>query len=1487
MSDSEDFMVEDESFGGGEDDYEESSDEENIQVTTKTKTVKKGATSASGKVNVLSETNTNAAKPTDIGNSKKTKTVEETYQKKSQLEHILLRPDTYIGSVEPHTQRMFVLDGEEIAERDITFTPGLYKIFDEIVVNAADNKQRDPNMDLLEIIINPEENTISVKNNGKGIPVVMHKEHNVYVPELIFGHLLTGSNFDDDEKKTTGGRNGYGAKLANVFSSKFIIECVDSERGLFYSQTFSVNMTVKGTPTVKNCTAAQKKKGDYVKITFSPELPRFKMTSLDSDTVALLSKRAYDMAGTMASSHGKKLSVTLNGKKLQVKSFQDYLKVFRGINLPVAYEKTDCWEVAVAASNDATMTHVSFVNAISTSKGGGHVSYIADQVAAHLQKTVKKKNKGGNEIKPAQIKNHLSIYVNCLVQNPAFDSQTKEFLTTKPKNFGTTCKLSDAFLKKLDKSDIVDSILAFASFKDRQALKRKGGAKKTKLTGITKLDDANYAGTAKSIDCTLIITEGDSAKSLAVSGLSVVGRDYYGVFPLRGKPLNVRDATLKQVTSNEEIKNLVDILGLKYGKSYDTENDLKTLRYGHLMVMADQDTDGSHIKGLIINLIHHFWPALLDRPGFFKQFITPIVKVSKGKQSITFFNLPEYSNWLEATGNDGKGWTIKYYKGLGTSTSAEAKEYFSNLDTHEVVFATLEDDIVKPDEDDELAECLPDAVASGSDMIDMVFRKTRVEDRKMWLNRVAADTFLDYSKIASEGVKYSDFINKEYVLFSRYDNIRSIPHLIDGFKPSQRKVLFGCFKRRLKGEVKVAQLTGYIAEHSAYHHGEQSLQGAIVGMAQNFCGSNNVNLLTPSGQFGTRRMGGKDAASARYIFTKLEPITRLIFHPDDDDLLDYLKDDGETIEPTFYVPVIPMVLVNGAEGIGTGWSSSVNNHDPRDIVANLRTKLNGGDFKPMIPYYYGFTGDIIPDESKSGSYSANGRIERIDDTTLHISELPIRKWTQDYKTFLEKFLIGDGKVPDIKDFRENHTDTTVSFTIIASKEKIDEFEKDKNGLMGKFKLTASITSSNMNLFDEEGRITKYEGTRDILNAFFNLRISYYEKRKAALLEKLRVEQRKLSNKARFVKEVCSGDLIVSNRKKNEILAELQSRGYELFFSSEKKEKQDSDDESDEKEEQSDSELAKGYDYLLGMKIWSLTFEKAEQLLAGLAAKTEALEELEGTSPSQIWLNDLDAIEAALDDRDETFRQAQQDEVKAQKKNDKRRAQTQKKQPKGKKKSDEWDSDEESLSDAEMEIVEVTAKDNQKAKRKPVTKQAAVKKPAPQKPSAKGKNSDTVLVQSKQSDIISVDSPTSEHESVLESTDLAEQMQSHLHVSPPLKKSKSKETKKRAASPVLEELEPTIAPKITQPAKAGLKKGAQVKKPVAAKAKKNTAASQKKRLDDSSSEESEDDFDFKSDDQDNEDIPPVSLGQAMRSRSARTRKPITYAMEEDSSDESFH
>ncbi|CAM9147763.1 unnamed protein product, partial [Laminaria digitata] len=488
------------------------------------------------------------------------------------------------------------------------------------------------------------------------------------------------------------------------------------------------------------------------------------------------------MAGCMGGYGGARMKVYLDKKRLQVASFKDYMGMYDGMETPVIFEKiNDRWEVGVALSADSVFQQVSYVNAICTIKGGTHVECVANQVIAKLLPVLKRKHKAEVRWRRHLVKNHLCVFVNGLVENPAFNSQSKEALTSKETAFGSVPKISDAGLKTLEKSEIVERVLSWAKHKQNQQLNKKSGKKSSKLTGITKLDDANHAGTARSQDCTLILTEGDSAKTLAVSGLGVVGRDRYGVFPLKGKLLNVREATAPQVLKNEEIQNVVKILGLKFNHDYQ---DTKALRYGHLMIMTDQDHDGSHIKGLLINFVHHYWPSLLKIDGFLQEFITPIVKVSKGERrnERSFYTVPEYNTWKEGHAN-GKGWNAKYYKGLGTSTAKEAKEYFAALDTHQLEFEWKDD--------------LKDA-----DLIDMAFSKKRVEDRKDWLRGFKSGTHADYNV---ESVTYESFINKELILFSMEDNKRSIPCLVDGFKPSQRKVLFSCFKRNLKKEIKVSE----------------------------------------------------------------------------------------------------------------------------------------------------------------------------------------------------------------------------------------------------------------------------------------------------------------------------------------------------------------------------------------------------------------------------------------------------------------------------------------------------------------------------------------------------------------------------------------------------------------------------------------------------------------------------------------------------------
>jgi len=394
-----------------------------------------------------------------------------------------------------------------------------------------------------------------------------------------------------------------------------------------------------------------------------------------------------------------------------------------------------------------------------------------------------------------------------------------------------------------------------------------------------------------------------------------------------------------------------------------------------------------------------------------KEFFTPIVKVTKGKQQTSFYTMPEYEEWKTQTDN-GKGYKIKYYKGLGTSTSKEAKEYFSSIDTHKMSYRHegIEDDKA----------------------IDLAFNKKKADERKEWINGYVEGSLVDHSQ--SE-VTYSDFVNKELVLFAKANVTRAIPSLMDGFKPSQRKVLFGCFKRKLKNDVKGAQLVGYVSEHAAYHHGEMSLSETIVGMAQDYIGSNNLNLLVPSGQFGTRLQGGSDHASARYIYTRLSPFTRLIFSPLDDAVLNYLVEDGQKIEPSFYVPILPMVLVNGASGIGTGWSTDIPNYDPLAIIENLRLWIGKKKMKPMRPWFRGFTGCI--ESIGKGSYYSWGKFWE-NDNGLEITELPIRKWTQDYKEFLQTMLPGaEGKSKvNIQDVREHHSEKKVHFSVKMSQEEL-------------------------------------------------------------------------------------------------------------------------------------------------------------------------------------------------------------------------------------------------------------------------------------------------------------------------------------------------------------------------------------------------------------------------------------------------------------------
>lgn len=1128
--------------------------------------------------------------------SKPKKTLADQYQRKTDKEHILSNPDTYIGSVEKVDSPMWVYDEQSsaIILKNIDYISALYKLFDEGIVNSRDHAIRmihSSNIEkkfVSEILTTVEpDGTITIENDGDGIDIEKHPEYGFWIPEMVFGHLRTSTNYNKEEEKIVGGKNGFGVKLVFIWSTYGRVETVDHTRGLKYIQEYKNNLNEICPPTITKC-----KGKPYTKITFKPDYARFGVTGLSQDMFELLKKRVYDIAAV--SDHSvKKIKIKFNDSIVPVKNFQQYIDSYIGKkdsgNARVYENPNERWEYAVALSPSHEFQQISFVNGICTHKGGKHADHIIGQITRKLQEYIEKKKKVKVTIN--SIKEQIMLFLRCDVVNPSFDSQTKDYLNTPYSKFGSTCTVSDTFIEKVAKMGIMDLACSITQIKEnKNAAKKTDGAKIKTIRGINNFIDANYGGSDKSSECILILCEGLSAMSGIVSGLSSDDRNTIGIYPLKGKLLNVRGETVTKISANKEITDLKKILGLENGKTYESLKDVNThLRYGKIMILCDQDADGSHIKGLCINLFHSEWASLLHLPGFLSFMNTPILRAKKGSQTQIFYNDGEYNNWKEGLGTPGiQGWTIKYFKGLGTSTSKEFKEYFANKKIVNFVSSELTDDT-----------------------IDKIFNKKRTDDRKEWLSRYDKDSFLDTSKL---NVVYEEFINKELIHFSTYDCARSIPNMMDGLKTSLRKILYSAFKRKLTSEIKVAQFSGYVSEHSSYHHGEASLNGAIVNMAQNYVGSNNINLLEPNGQFGTRLHGGDDSASERYIFTQLNPLTRYIFPEVDDSILTYLNDDGTFVEPEFYMPIIPFALVNGISGIGTGFSCNIPSFNPMELVSYLRQKTNPKsehrlleDFE-FIPYYEGFKGTVSKIETQK--YLVKGVYEVLDQTTIRITELPVGTWTMPYTTFLESLIDGTDKngkkiPPQIKDFTSLSTEINVDFKITFPRGKLESLlesrhDNDINGLEKLLKLSTTVMTTNMHMFDENRRLHKYQSVREIIDAFYLVRLNGYVKRKAYLIEQLNSKLMKLSNKAKYIQETLVGSVDLRKKTQSQVQELLTKHKYDVI---------DGD-----------------FKYLVKMPMDSVTQENVDRIMKDCDDAKKELEILISTSEQQLWLCELDTFE---------------------------------------------------------------------------------------------------------------------------------------------------------------------------------------------------------------------------------------------------------------------
>lgn len=575
--------------------------------------------------------------------------VDKKFKKLDDIDHVILRPGMYIGSIKPHKSNKWLLNDNKMSQSEITYNPGFLKIFDEIVTNSVDESKRDGSkLNTIKVTIDQSKGYITIWDNG-GIPVVKHTQHKEWIPEMIFSNLKAGSNFDDTEARSWAGTNGVGSTLTNIYSKEFSVTTCDGKN--HFTQTFSNNMRKRTSPKVKKSTK------NMTEISYLVDFEKFGLTGIDSEHFRMIEKRVYDIAACNTG-----LKIYFNGKLINFKSFEDYIKLYTN---DYFYEskKDKSWSIGVALSENG-FQQVSFANSTDTYDGGTHVDYVMNQIISQLREFFAKKHKV--DVKPSELKNHMFLFLDSTVINPSFSSQTKEKLITEIKDFGSTFEVSQKLIAQILKSEIVNSILDWIQQKksaEDSKLQRELNKKLDKIK-VEKLIDAKGKERWK---YSIGLFEGDSAISAF--------RKYrdpqtMGAFALKGKFVNVSEMTNQKLVQNSEVVNLMASIGLKLGQKID----LKDLRYGRILFYVDADVDGNSIAGLLINFFHKYWPDMFDRRMIYKV-ETPIVVAipkSKTKKKILFYSQDEYNQWESKT--DLKNWDIKYKKGLAALVDDEYQD---------------------------------------------------------------------------------------------------------------------------------------------------------------------------------------------------------------------------------------------------------------------------------------------------------------------------------------------------------------------------------------------------------------------------------------------------------------------------------------------------------------------------------------------------------------------------------------------------------------------------------------------------------------------------------------------------------------------------------------------------------------------------------------------------------------------------------------------
>lgn len=1016
----------------------------------------------------------------------------------------------------------------------VKYAPAWLKIIDEPLVNAIDHIIRcfGTAHPVTEIRVDFEPSgRVRIYNNGPGIEITIHMAaseklgRTIYVPTMLFEILFQGSNRKRAEDCIIGGTNGLGGKLSNVFAIEFALETVDGVN--YFVQKWEDHKSKTSGPTIiplANGAIPKERAEQHTTLAFTPDYKIFgyeTFTQKDYESLIDIVRTRVIFASAyahFATAGRQPMVVKFNGETLNFKSIEDIAKVLFPNHIMMNVRATPGpsksyrypWDVcAIISSTTGQDNPPSIVNGIMV-KNGKHVRKIMNLITEGVEaKIAKLFNDKSLKFSPSYITNNVFLLMNTQIPNPAWTGQRKDELDTDIRKFAhysLDAKFITAMADKLK-----DQILA-SMFDNAPKAKKK----KSTIVDYEKYKPATNAGKKGSLKCGLIFCEGDSAMRRLETGIAAtIGWQDYGIISTGGVIVNARkECTVVETLTGKHIKQstklannvflnaFFNILGLNPLHKYDPDSptykkEIQQLNYGHIIGGVDQDLDGKgNILALVLNNIAMLFPNLL-KAGFVKWLSTPIIRLypKAGGKVIEFHSIAEFDIWCKA--NDVSKYNPRYYKGIGSHSKEEAVQMFKTFHQNLITYT------VDP-RTNELCE-----IYFGLDP----------DKRKVELSRPSRILSTDevLAQRQTRQISVSDHFEIEANAYQKDNLDRKLDHIADGYNQSGRKIRDGLQKSMGSGkEMRVEQMSGYISEHEFYHHGGASLEASITGYGLITPGGKQLPIIIPLSNFGSRKEGGHDASSPRYIRAIMNtPLTNALDPPIDYWILPFNFEEGQRAEPKYYAPIIPTVICESTEIPAHGWKLVLWARDVFKVIENVRRLILCRDDLPLPAMppctyagsQYAWTGTFKHIRGKLysfGRYSYDPA-----QNVIVITELPLRVWTVSYVKALKAKAKTDAIIADGDDaIFDLADDTKISITIQLLPGAIDVLETMGDGVytdgIEEYFLLRKSMDSLINLTGFNGEVVEFKTYEDVIYPWFQMRKRVYAERvyRAIILQEL-------------------------------------------------------------------------------------------------------------------------------------------------------------------------------------------------------------------------------------------------------------------------------------------------------------------------------------------------------------------------------------------------